>query len=119
MLREFISTSFKNGRISCAFLILTLAFAIGWGIYISARHKRDRKITPTRIMFVGTFISAVMYFLPLMQEILGEQGGRGFWTDAVLTSMQFAFRLFILDGELLWIFDEEVSILNDPAVKDF
>ncbi len=119
MLWDFICTLFKNGWLACGLLIATVAFAIIWGIIISAKHKKDRKITPIRILFVGTFIAAVFYFLPLVQEIISRQGEREFWFDSVLTSMQFAFRLFILDGEILWILDEELSVLSDPAVKSF
>ena len=119
MLWNIICTSFKNGWLSFALFIVTIVFAIIWGIVICIHHKRDRKITIIRILFVGTFVSALFYFLPIMQEILGAQGGREFWLDSILTSAQFAFRLFILDGEILWIFDEELSILSDPAVKDF
>ena len=119
MLWDIICTSFKNGWLSCALFIATIVFAIIWGVVICIHHKRDRKITIIRILFVGTFVSAVLYFLPIMQEILGAQGGREFWFDSILTSAQFAFRLFILDGEILWIFDEEISILSDPVVKDF
>ena len=119
MLRDLICTLFNNGWLSFVLFIATIVFTIGWGIHISANHKRDRKITPIRILFVGTFVSAVVYFLPIMREILSAQGDRGYWFDSILTSAQFAFRLFILDGEILWIFDENLSMLSDESVESF
>ena len=86
MLWNIICTSFKNGWLSFALFIVTIVFAIIWGIVICIHHKRDRKITIIRILFVGTFVSALFYFLPIMQEILGAQGGREFWLDSILTS---------------------------------
>lgn len=118
-LLDALSTAYKNGWLACELLIATILGAILWFVAISVWHKKDRVVTPIRILFVGTFVSAVFYFLPLMQEIIGAQGGRGFLLDAVLTSMQFAFRLFILDGEILWILNEDISILSNPAVKSF
>ena len=67
-------------------------------------------ITPTNILFVGTFISAMSFFMPIyMNELTTFQ--------AVMNSIQHAFRLFALDGD---IFEKVIAFENYPdEIKSF
>ena len=110
---------FKNGLYVIIALLATVVFAYLWSKFISKNHKKDRKVTPIRILFGGTFISAVIYFLPIMLQVMDNEVGWGYRFDALVTSIQYALRLFILDGEILWIFDTGIPLFENHVVKGF
>ncbi len=122
-----IAVAFTNGYLAYGLLFATFAFGAIWKVIIVLFHKKDRVITPIRIILGGIFISAVVYFYPLCREYLMLNNGEGgnYYLAALWSAMQFAFRLFILDGELFWIFDLKdefgvaIPTLSDPAVMDF
>ncbi len=83
---------FLTGRwgISVYFFAATLVLLTI--LKLTKHNKRKQIITPGRVMFVGTFISAFAYFIPLYLE----KGLNGF--TLVLNSFQHSFRIFGLDG---------------------
>lgn len=113
---DFIVNAFYKGWLSCGLLALTWAVALVQMALI--KYKKKRIFTPIRILLGGTFLSAVLYFTPILQELIST-ADRAFWLESVLNAFQYSFRLFVLDGEILWVLDEELALLKDPAVKEF
>lgn len=98
-------------------LILTAACAI-W-CWFSSKLKKGRIVTPINILIFGTFCSAALCFFPVLADLIKTGTGRSAYTEALLSAMQFAFRLFILDGDIMWIADASIPLFADTAVKDF
>ncbi len=125
-MRSSLFDSLIGGHLARGIFCSGLIFALLWALIIYIFPKKDRFVTPIRIVFVGTFVAAAFYFLPIAHDyIVHNTGTEGHWVESILTSLQFSFRLFILDGELLWIYDlkddENIryGILADPAVREF
>ena len=74
-------------------LAATLVLAII--LKLLKHNKRRQIITPMRAFFVGVFLSAVVYFIPLHMA-----DGMNKFT-AVLNAIQHAFRIFGLDGDFV------------------
>lgn len=81
--------------ISVTVFALTL---IVWALVmlkIIGKNKRKRLFTPGRILFVGTFISAFAYFIPIY-------AAKGIGSVAtILNAFQHSFRIFALDGDFM------------------
>ncbi len=125
---EEVTVAFTNAYLTYTLLFTSVIIGILWWLIILMFPKKDRIVTPIRILFGGIFIAAVVFFYPLCREYIiinNEAADGGYWFSSLWAAMQFAFRLFILDGELFWIFDltneigAPISILADPAIKDF
>lgn len=125
---EEVAAAFTNAYLTYTLLFTTAIIGLLWWLIILMFPKKDRIVTPIRILLGGIFIAAVVFFYPLCREYIivnNEATDGGYWFASLWASMQFAFRLFILDGELFWIFDltnefgAPISILADPATRDF
>ena len=55
-----IAVAFTNGYLAYGLLFATFAFGAIWKVIIVLFHKKDRVITPIRIILGGIFISAVV-----------------------------------------------------------
>lgn len=110
----FVIDLFYNGWLSFGIFILTVAVAFAQFLFI--KYKKKRIFTPIRILLGGTFISGIIFFAPILQEHLASPTDPS-WLKAWLNAIQFSFRLFVLDGEILWIFEEELALLSDPDVE--
>ncbi|MBR6719482.1 MAG: hypothetical protein IKL74_01065 [Clostridia bacterium] len=85
------------------FLILTLLALLALNFF--NHNKRTRIFTPGNVSFVGIFISAFAYFIPLYLL-------KGFDVfPAILASFQHSFRIFGLDGG----FTEFIATESYPA----
>ena len=93
--------------ISPVLFITTCVAAILFAFF---KYRKKSVLTSNRILFVGIFVSAVAFFMPIyMVELTKFQ--------AVLNSVQHAFRLFALEGDFI---EKVVKYGNYPAeVKEF
>ena len=91
----------RNGSLSLFLLILT------WGIAVIdmflSKKRKGRIVTPINLLIFGTFVSATLYFYPFIFDELKKMQDGTVGYNALFNSAQFAFRLFILDGEMIWI----------------
>lgn len=80
-----------------SFALLVASWLIG--IYlICTKHKR-RSVTPNKVLFVGTFVAAVVFFYPMYQRLFKAlETGNDFF-KVLLVSCQHSLRLFALDGD--------------------
>lgn len=74
-----------------------------WGyLSLTRNNKRKRILTPGRVFFVGVFLAAFAYFMPVYLE-KGITGWTAFWA-----SIQHSFRIFGLEGDFReFIFEQE------------
>lgn len=102
-------------------IILISALIFFAGIVIAPfrfKYKKDKFFTPFKIIFVGTFISAITLFMPIYLETF-ESHEHSFWIS-LFSSIQHTFRLFALDGEYLGFIEiVEKIILNEPTTLSF
>lgn len=94
--------------VSLVLSALTLAFSYVWAFFIIfvVRYKKKRAVTPTNILFIGTFISALLFFLPIYHDRLTLPN-----FETILASAQHAFRLFMLEGDY-----REFIVPSDGAI---
>ena len=93
----------RNGLLSLFLLLFTWIIAFV-DVFLSKKRK-GRIVTPINLLIFGTFISATVYFYPFIFDELAKMQGGVIGAHALMNSAQFAFRLFILDGEMIWIED--------------
>ena len=102
-------------------IILISALIFFAGIVIAPfrfKYKKDKFFTPFKIIFAGTFISAITLFMPIYLETF-ESHEHSFWIS-LFSSIQHTFRLFALDGEYLGFIEiVEKIILNEPTTLSF
>ena len=102
-----------------ALILLVATWAIALWRYFASKSKKGKIATPINILIFGTFLSATLYFFPILADTIREGTKSSAYWEALLNSMQFSFRLFILDGEILWITDAEIALFTDTAIKNF
>lgn len=96
----------------CSLVILSAFILFSIIVYILSKSKYGKRFSfpPSHILFVGTFIAAVFYFLPWYSLQLTP-------LQTFFTSIQHAFRLFSFDGD----FVEKVVGYEGfpPEIRDF
>ncbi len=112
-----IVNAIQTGYPALTALILTAACAI-W-CWFSSKRKKGRIVTPINILIFGTFCSATLCFFPVLSDLIKAGTGKSSYSEAIFSAMQFAFRLFILDGDIMWVADAEIPLFADAAVKNF
>lgn len=106
---DFFSFWFSEWRIAGSLFAITWLLAAIFAFFI--RYRKNSLITPTNILFVGTFISALMFFLPIYSTKLS-------FFPALLNSFQHGLRLFALDGDIKdWVI--EFGEYPNKATKSF
>lgn len=116
-LLSFLSGIIFNKWFPVILFVLTFVLAIIEKMVI--KHKKKKRIlTPLRLIVVGIFLSALFYFLPLIQRLLRTETDE-MWGWALLNSVQYSLRLFVLDGEILWILDRAEELFTDAATQQF
>ena len=75
-----------------ALVLFVLTWVLAGAAFLALRHRQQHAVTPNRIFFVGTFLSAAVYFVPLYMH--SQPVG-----SALLNAVQHAFRLFAVDGD--------------------
>ena len=123
-----IAVAFTNGYLVYALLLATAVIGLLWWIIVLLFPKKDRVVTPIKLLFAGIFVAAVVYFYPLCREFIiinnDNPEGNYFWAS-LWTSIQYSIRVFLLGGDLLWLFNLKdalslpISIISDPVVRDF
>lgn len=63
------------------------------------RHKSNRILTPTNIMFFGTVISSFVLFLPVYAQAFAPDFYEGKIGKTILLSVHNMIRLFVVDGD--------------------
>ena len=123
-----IAVAFTNGYLVYALLLATAVISVLWKIIIFLFPKKDRVLTPITLLFAGIFVAALVYFYPLCREFIiinndtpdGNYSWAAFWT-----SVQYSIRVFLLGGDLFWLFglkdaiSHPISVISDPVVRDF
>lgn len=105
---EWFLSLFTEWKISSVILLGFVLLSII--VYILSKYGKKVSISPLHILFVGTFIAAVVHFWPWYSLQLTP------WQTA-LNSIQHAFRLFSFDGD----FVEKVAGFDryPPEIKEF
>lgn len=89
------------------FLLISLVVLCLTGItsfIISKRkHKINKWLTSTNLIFAGVVIMAVILFIPIYLDVLNSSDGG--LVEAVLISIHNMIRLFIVDGEFTFVLD--------------
>lgn len=75
--------------IAITIFIITLLYAV---LLCILKYRKKRIFTPNKVLFIGTFISASLFFYPIYSYEYQQ-------LPAILNSLQNAFRLFALDGD--------------------
>ncbi len=98
-------------------IILVSALIFFAGIIIAPfrfKYKKDKFFTPFKIIFTGTFVSAISLFLPVYLENF-KNHDHSFWIS-LFSSLQHTFRLFALDGEYLGFVEVAENVIgNEPT----
>ncbi len=80
--------------LSAISLIAAICFAI---IRAKTRYKSGRVVTPSKILFVGIIISAILLFIPIY--VTEFKTGRCGWFETIFISAHNMIRLFVVDGD--------------------
>ena len=95
----------------CSVIIFLAFIVIAIIFWILSKCGKKVPLTAGHILFIGTFVSAVVYFMP-WYSIQLENGWQAF-----MTSVQHAFRLFSFDGDFV---EKVAEFKNYPeGLKEF
>ena len=123
-----IAIALNNGHLAYALLLATAVIYLIWKIITLLFPKKDRVVTPIHLLFAGIFVAALAYFYPLCREFIAinnDTPNEDYSLAAIWTSVQYSIRVFLLGGDLLWLFNmkdaigQPISVISDPAVRDF
>lgn len=84
-----------NNRWYLSICIFAVTLAVWVILSMIKNNRKKHALTPGNIVFIGVFLSAFFYFMPLYSE----DGITG-WT-AIFASVQHSFSIFGLDGDFL------------------
>lgn len=74
---------------------------------LSKLRYRQRLLTPTKLLFAGTFLSSVISLLPVYRETLDSSSHLLSWIEAVLLSVQHSIRLFAVDDNYMDVIEND------------
>ena len=80
---------------SVAVILLSIGFEI---FTLLRRYKRNRLLITSNLLFVGTFISALLLFLPIYLDLFAGDDAWISGVKAAEVSVQHSLRIFALDG---------------------
>ena len=123
-----IAIALNNGHLAYSLLLATAVIYLIWKIITLLFPKKDRVVTPIHLLFAGIFVAALAYFYPLCREFIAinnDTPNEDYSLAAIWTSVQYSIRVFLLGGDLLWLFNmkdaigQPISVISDPAIRDF
>ena len=100
--------------ISAVIILTTLMHAL---ILSKLRYKRNRFLTPNKVLIIGTFFSATVLFFPVYFGKLSDSIGWVRCGKSILLSMQHAIRLFAFEGDFMEFFDADTITSLTPLVQ--
>ena len=94
------------------FLIIAAVCWIGSVIFAIVRgkskYKSGRVLDPAKILFIGVIVSAFLLFIPIYINTFKETDCG--WAETILISIHNMIRLFIVDGEFVFVTDNLVGV---------
>ncbi len=98
--------------------VATIAVSIGFEIFALLRsYKRNRLLITSNLLFVGTFISALLLFLPIYSDLFASNDAWVTCVKAAEVSIQHALRIFALDGGYMETI-EKISETSMPEAAE-
>ncbi len=102
-----------NGFIAAAALwVITW---IAWGVVGSKKQRSQGVVTPRNILFVGTFSSAAVMFVPIFFEKYAQSDTLPRLIKTILLSVYHGLKLFLVDGEFDLVGDVLIGAEQLPA----
>ena len=100
--------------ISVLFFVAALMNAF---VLCKLSYRRNRILTPNKMLILGTFLSATTLFCPIYLEKFSDSVGWVEWGKSLLLSMQHAIRLFAFEGDFMDFFDQETITNMTPKMQ--
>lgn len=97
--------------VSLAILIFAVATSC---VFIKMKYKRERIWNSFNVLAGGIFLSSVVMFLPIYKQIFSEDKLAGIKT--FLLSLHNTLRLFIVDGEFVFLMEYTKNIPSGLSV---